>query len=100
MLGGRVINYEKDTNYCIKVLESVTTFCYLVKKHYFEKLLLNFQESLEQNQPLDVYWLILQYADKWYELCPIVCTQWANKSDILGTFTDYTSNGYMTKLPY
>ncbi len=77
----------------IRVLQSTCLHAYIVKSHYYERLLSNFYESYfkkvkswrtnltyDKNN-IDVYVKKIQYYDKWY--CPLEClaTQKVGYSD-------------------
>ena len=98
----------------IKVLKSYTTGAYIVKKHYYDKLIQCFEESLnkltapagfpfqkvditsrvmnDHDNHFDVYWNRLQRADNWIGIIPSMAKQINSYSDILyKTYTPGTS---------
>jgi glycosyl transferase, family 25 len=91
----------KVTDYCIRVKCCQTTTGYIVRKHYYDTLLKNFQESVSQlseaedkkrayrTYGLDQYWKRLQTEGKWYMITPPTVIQYANYSDIEGRKVDY-----------
>ena len=82
---------------CVQVQNCQTTTGYVVKKHYYEVLLKNFRESVQnlirsQNirlHALDIYWKQLQGRDKWFLLIPIMAYQKEGYSDIERKNVDY-----------
>jgi len=89
--GNNMDNYTRLDNYCVKIKKCQTTTGYLVKSHYYDKLINNFEagvNKLKQNvtlsndYALDQYWTSLQLQDKWYLLTPLTVTQKPDYSDI------------------
>jgi len=82
---------------CVQVQNCQTTTGYVVKKHYYDVLLKNFRESVQnlirsQNirlHALDIYWKQLQGRDKWFLLIPIMAYQKEGYSDIEKKNVDY-----------
>ncbi len=96
----------------IRVLKSYTTGAYIVKSHYYDKLINCFEESLRKllapskltfqninrNQKImndhdnhfDVYWNRLQVQDNWIGIIPSMASQIESYSDIL--YKTYTPN--------
>lgn len=82
---------------CVQVQNCQTTTGYVVKKHYYDVLLKNFRESVQnlirsQNirlHALDIYWKQLQGRDKWFLLIPIMAYQKEGYSDIERKNVDY-----------
>tara|TARA_Y100000389_G_C17460224_1_gene521150 strand:- start:1081 stop:1827 length:747 start_codon:yes stop_codon:yes gene_type:complete len=98
LIGGNVQEpVIRQADYCYKVYNCQTTIGYVVKKHYYETLLKNFEEGLRNlieigdmhNFAIDQYWKTLQRRDSWYILAPLTVTQWSNHSDIEGRFCNY-----------
>jgi len=89
--GNNVGNYTIIDKNCVKIQACQTTTGYLVKKHYFDKLINNFENgvnnliktpSLEKIYTIDQYWKSLQLIDTWYLLTPLCVSQKPNYSDI------------------
>lgn len=83
--------FTRLTDFCISVHNCQTTTAYIVKSHYYDKLIQNFRESSAQlaRNPekkhmyaLDVYWKKLQIEDNWLLLIPPSVSQYDNYSDI------------------
>lgn len=90
--------YHKQTDYCIKVRNCQTTTGYIVKKHYYDTLIVNFTESVNRlvREPgrkkefaLDIYWKQLQQKDNWFMIIPPTVSQRADYSDIEERFVNY-----------
>ena len=76
---------------CFRVANCQVATCYLVCSRYYDALIRNFEEGLEQletkpeNKPefaCDMYWKQLQRIDRWYLITPICVIQRAGYSDI------------------
>ena len=89
--GNNMGEYNRLDEFCIKIKKCQTTTGYLVKNHYYDKLIKNFQEgvdklmnnlSLINKFAIDQYWGSLQLADKWYLLTPLTVSQKPDYSDI------------------
>jgi len=83
--------YKKIDNTCIRVSRCQTTTGYLVKKHYYNKLINNIAEGVHKLQAgpydpfyfaIDRYWIQLQKADHWYLIIPLSVVQRKGYSDI------------------
>lgn len=90
--------YEEITDYSVKVLNCQTTTGYIVKNHYYDKLISNFQESVSKllSNPhnkrefaIDMYWKKLQQQDNWYLIVPLTVTQYNDYSDIEEKIVNY-----------
>jgi len=84
---------------CVQVTHCQTTTGYLVKSHYYDKLIANYKEGILNlmKRPndhrffaIDKYWFHLQEIDKWYLLTPLTVTQREDYSDIEKRPTNYT----------
>jgi GR25 family glycosyltransferase involved in LPS biosynthesis len=96
--GNNVPPYQKIGDYCIRVSNCQTTTGYVVKKHYYDKLIENFRESVKNliREPhnhkmyaLDVFWKNLQRIDKWFMITPLTVVQCDSYSDIEQRNVDY-----------
>ena len=74
-----------------KIKKCCTTTAYIVKSHYYDKLIQNIQEGIQKllKKPeehyfyaIDVYWHHLQNNDNWKMVFPRTVTQRADYSDI------------------
>ena len=83
--------YTRLDEFCVKIQKCQTTTGYLVKSHYYDKLIKNFEEgvdnliknlSLMNKYAIDQYWVSLQLVDKWYLLTPLTVSQKPDYSDI------------------
>jgi glycosyl transferase family 25 len=95
--GNNMLPYIPINNYCIKILNCLTTTGYIVKKHYYEKLLANYKEGALQfmknpenkSYTIDKYWLKLQMNDNWYMIIPPTVVQKEDYSDIEKKITNF-----------
>lgn len=80
----------KITESIVRVYKSFTTTGYIVKSHYYDKMIKNIEESInklllnENNgyNAIDTYLMKLQLIDKWYISYPRTVTQKPDWSDI------------------
>jgi len=98
LAGNNMGNYEKITDYYVKVTHCQTTTAYLVKHHYYDTLIDNFQNGINLliNQPnkivdyaIDQYWKKLQKKDNWFLLIPLSVAQKPDISDVEKRPTNY-----------
>tara|TARA_B110001450_G_scaffold248438_1_gene264642 strand:+ start:624 stop:2366 length:1743 start_codon:yes stop_codon:yes gene_type:complete len=101
LLAGNLIQPIYKTNYdnIVKVSKCFTTTGYIVKKHYYDKLIDNIDEGIRlllknpggefNDNAIDCYWMKLQERDKWYIIMPRTITQRPIYSDIEKRYTDY-----------
>jgi glycosyl transferase family 25 len=90
---------ELVSKHLLRVHKSWTTTGYIVKKHYYDTLIENIREGIENltKEPenhhlyaIDAYWMRLQERDRWFILVPRTINQRPDMSDIEGRFTDYS----------
>jgi glycosyl transferase family 25 len=100
LAGNNFPPYKPIDNTCVKVSRCQTTTGYIVKKHYYDKLIENFRGGImnlvkepqqRSNYAIDMYWFKLQEKDNWYLIIPLTVTQKENYSDIELRQTNYTS---------
>jgi glycosyl transferase family 25 len=80
-----------------RLLSAQTATAYIVNNRYYDVLLNNYREGLQQlvstrNIPryaLDMYWKQLQPRDKWFIILPSLCIQRPDYSDIQDKMVDY-----------
>ena len=98
LAGNNMGPYDKVEEYCIKIKKCQTTTGYLVKQHYYDKLIENIEEGVKQLQmninkvnefAIDQYWNKLQLIDKWYLIIPLTVSQRADYSNIEKRVTNY-----------
>ena len=109
-LGNTEVKFDKNTG---KLFSGVTCTAYLVNQHYYQTLLKNFKEGLDQllitktiedkkdrlpyekKYCIDQYWKHLQAKDNWFIVNPALMIQRPGKSSIIdanhGEDVDYTS---------
>ena len=97
--GNNVPPYEKIDDTCVKVTRCQTTTGYIVKKHYYNTLIDNIRNSINNliKDPtngflyaIDKYWFALQQKHNWYLIIPLTVTQREDYSDIEKRSTNYT----------
>ena len=97
--GNNVTPYEKIDDTCVKVTRCQTTTGYIVKKHYYNTLIDNIRNSINNliKDPtngflyaIDKYWFALQQKHNWYLIIPLTVTQREDYSDIEKRSTNYT----------
>jgi len=88
-------------NYIYRVGASYSATGYIVKKHYYDKIIANYKEGLRLlienptvagKYEIDVYWIRLQMVDKWLLLYPRTVNQRESYSDIIKCVADYTKH--------
>jgi glycosyl transferase family 25 len=95
--GNNMIPYMPVNNSCIKILNCQTTTGYIVKKHYYDKLINNFKSGIQKliKEPsnntfkIDKYWFSLQREDNWYLIIPLTIVQKEDYSDIEKKVTNF-----------
>jgi GR25 family glycosyltransferase involved in LPS biosynthesis len=100
LAGNNIGGYKRLHDNYVKVTHCQTTTAYLVKNHYYDTLIENYENgiSLLQLNPnkkdcyaLDQYWRLLQTKDNWCLLTPLTVIQRADISDIEKRPTNYKS---------
>ena len=97
--GNNILPYIPKNDYCIKVLNCLTTTGYIVKQSYYETLIKNYKEGIQyliaepknNNYKIDKYWIQLQRKDDWYLIIPLSVVQKEDYSDIEKKVTNFTS---------
>jgi glycosyl transferase family 25 len=96
--GNNMGDYNILSRFFIKITKCHTTTGYLVKKHYYDKIIFNYEEGINKlmnninfvnKYAVDQYWQKLQLQDKWYLLTPLTVTQKPDYSDIDKRYIDY-----------
>lgn len=99
LAGNNMGDYTKIDENCVKVTHCQTTTAYLVKKHYYDILIENFENGVnllqlnplkKVNYAIDQYWSLLQIQHKWYLLTPLTVIQRPDISDIEKKTTNYS----------
>ena len=98
--GGNVIPPYKPVNsHCVQVFSCQCALGYLVKQHYYETLIQNFNEGLTKftKEPhnhyyyaIDRYWFSLQRQHLWFIIVPLSVIQLPNYSNIQNQQTNYS----------
>ena len=98
--GNNMGDYTRLDNYCVKISKCQTTTGYIVKKHYYDKLIKNYEDGINKllqnikyrhNYTIDQYWNKLQLIDKWYLVTPLTVTQKPDYSDIEKRIINYNN---------
>ena len=98
--GNNVPPFTVIDNSCVKVTKCQTTTGYLVQNHYFDTLIKNYRDGIQNLMKypdkaryfaIDKYWFQLQEIDKWYLIIPLTVTQREDYSDIEKKSTNYTA---------
>jgi len=98
--GNNVPPFTVVDNSCVKVTKCQTTTGYLVQSHYFDILIKNYRDGIQNlmkypDKPryfaIDKYWFKLQEINKWYLIVPLTVTQREDYSDIEKKNTNYTA---------
>jgi GR25 family glycosyltransferase involved in LPS biosynthesis len=95
-------NVKEDYRIDEYVYKTTAVFCgtaYVVRKHYYDKLINNISEGLKilvkdpnkREYSWDAYWINLQKTDNWLILKPRTVTQRPDHSDIEDKFVNYSS---------
>lgn len=91
--------YQPITDYLIRVHNVQAATGYVVRNHYYDKMINNFKEGLsmlirnprnKREYACDMYWKHLQQNDIWYMIVPSTVVQYPNYSDIENRVADYT----------
>lgn len=92
--------YIQIGDYCVKTFRCQTATGYIVKNIYYDKLIQNYKEGInnlikepsKSNQyAIDKHWFRLQEKDSWYLITPLTVIQKENFSDIEKKDVDYKS---------
>ena len=99
LAGNNVPPYEIIDELCVKVSSCQTTTGYIIRKHYYDVLINNIRNGIQNliKNPekhfyyaIDKYWFELQRKDVWLLLIPLTITQREGYSDIEEKITNYT----------
>ena len=96
--GNNMIPYVPISTFCIKIFNCQTTTGYIVKRHYYDKLIQNYKEGIQKllKEPynneykIDKYWFKLQKLDNWYLIVPLSIIQKEDYSDVEKKVTNFS----------
>ena len=97
--GNNIPPYKLVDETCVQVSRCQTTTGYLVRQHYYDKLINNYKVGIlnlmkephnHRFYAIDKYWFHLQGIHKWYLITPLTVTQREDHSDIENKTTNYT----------
>lgn len=100
LAGNNMGNYVRIDEFCVKVSQCQTTTAYLVKNHYYDILIKNYENSINLLQlypnkiriyAIDKFWQILQKPHNWFLLTPLSVVQMPDISDVEKQHTNYKS---------
>jgi GR25 family glycosyltransferase involved in LPS biosynthesis len=113
--GNNMPPYGLEDNYSVRIFQCQTTTGYLVKQHYYDKLINNIRDGLQKlmREPhnhrlyaIDKYWFNLQQSDYWFLVTPLTVVQREDYSDIekrrtnyKKPMTDLDKNSYFRTVP-
>ena len=99
VIGGNTVPpYEQIGDYCARVFNNQTLTGYIVREHYYDKLIANFREGLKKlianpenkrEYAIDMYWKKLQNIHNWYVIEPPLCIQKEDYSNIHNVIVNY-----------
>ena len=98
LAGNNMRPYKIANKYSVKVSWTQTTTGYIVKKHYYDKLIENYIVGIKQLylEPhhhslyaIDQFWTRLQEKDNWFLITPLTVVQRADYSDVEKKQTNY-----------
>lgn len=99
LAGNNMGPYSKINDYCVKINKCQTTTGYLVKQHYYDKLIQNYEEGIRylalnlnktDDFAVDQYWVKLQMVDNWILLTPLTVAQRPDYSNIEKRIVSYS----------
>jgi GR25 family glycosyltransferase involved in LPS biosynthesis len=99
--GNNMGKYTKINNFCVKITKCQTTTGYLVKSHYYDKLIQNIEYGLivlmnsykkrSYAYAIDQYWNKLQQIDNWLLVTPLTVSQSPDYSNIENRVINYNN---------
>ena len=99
LAGNNIPPFQVINDACIKVSNCQTTTAYIVRRHYYDKLINNYREGINQlmrnpvmriHYAIDRYWFELQRRDRWFLITPLSVVQREDYSDIEERVTNYS----------
>ena len=95
--GNNMLPYKPINDTCIQIYNCQTTTGYIVKKHYYDKLIQNYKEGIQNliknpdnnEYKIDKYWFKLQRIDNWFLITPLSVVQREDYSDIEKKTTNF-----------
>jgi hypothetical protein len=100
LAGNNMGDHVRIDDCCVKVSQCQTTTAYLVKNHYYDTLIKNYETSINLLQlypnklddyAIDQFWKKLQKTHNWFLLTPLSVVQRPDISDVEKRVTNYTS---------
>ena len=95
--GNNMLPYKPINDACIQIYNCQTTTGYIVQKHYYDKLIQNYKEGIQNliknsdnnEYKIDKHWFKLQRTDNWYLVIPLSVVQREDYSDIEKKTTNF-----------
>ena len=95
--GNNMLPYKPINDNCIQIYNCQTTTGYIVKKHYYDTLIKNYKEGIQNliknpdnnEYKIDKHWFKLQRSDNWYLIIPLTIVQREDYSDIEKKTTNF-----------
>lgn len=95
--GNNMLPYKPINDTCIQIYNCQTTTGYIVKKHYYDTLIKNYKEGIQNliknpdnnEYKIDKHWFKLQRSDNWYLIIPLTIVQREDYSDIEKKTTNF-----------
>ena len=78
----QVIKGHMERHKIIHVKNGQAGACYIVNRDYYNLLIANMDDCVQNGKHLDMHWKALQYYHKWYAVYPSIGTQYISYSDI------------------
>ena len=99
LAGNNIPPFHVVNDACIRLTNCQTTTAYVVRRHYYNKLINNYREGINQlmrnpvmriHYAIDRYWFELQRRDRWFLITPLSVVQREDYSDIEERVTNYS----------
>ena len=97
LAGSNAADYEMNDDFCIKTSKCHSTTGYLVKNHYYDTLIENYENGIKLlqlypnklcNYCIDQFWTELQKKHNWFLLTPLSVIQIPSLSDTTKFYHD------------
>lgn len=99
LAGNNIPPFQVINDACIRISNCQTTTAYIVRRHYYDKLIYNYREGINLlmrnpthkiHYAIDRYWFQLQRQGKWFLITPLSVVQREDYSDIEERVTNYS----------
>jgi GR25 family glycosyltransferase involved in LPS biosynthesis len=98
LAGNNIPPFRVVNDACVQISNCQTTTAYIVKAHYYDKLIANYRAGInllmrhpaqKLDYAIDRYWFELQRRDRWFLITPLSVVQREDYSDIEQRVTNY-----------